>query len=54
MEGYVVRVTRAFSYGETRRVVGKYVRPNFVPAHARHWQQGARVFNGKPPENAVN
>lgn len=53
MEGYVVRVARAFAYGETRRVVGKYVRPHFVPAHARHWQQGARVFNGKPLESVM-
>lgn len=30
MEGYVVRVSRGFSYGEFRRVVGKYVKPDFV------------------------
>jgi hypothetical protein len=30
MEGYVVRPTRSYSYGEFSRVVGKYVKPNFV------------------------
>jgi hypothetical protein len=34
MEGYVVRLARRFSYGEFRRSLGKFVRPNF--AAGRH------------------
>lgn len=37
-EGVVVRVTRAFEYGEFRQVVGKYVRFNHVQTHG-HWMR---------------
>ncbi len=37
-EGYVVRVTREFGYGDYRRVVGKYVRASHVHTHA-HWMR---------------
>ncbi len=39
MEGYVVRVARRFSYGEFRRVVGKYVKPNFAPGRHNYHRQ---------------
>ena len=38
-EGYVVRTARGFSYGEFRRCVGKFVRPNHV-ATTKHWMFG--------------
>jgi hypothetical protein len=47
LEGYVVRVARRFTYGEFKHVVAKYVRPDFVPGHARHWRSGPKVFNGR-------
>jgi hypothetical protein len=47
-EGYVVRVARAFDYGEFKHVVAKFVRPDFVPGHARHWKAGPKVYNGNP------
>lgn len=34
MEGYAVRLARRFSYGEFRRSMAKFVRPNF--AAGRH------------------
>ncbi len=39
MEGYVVRVARRFSYGEFRRVIGKYVKPNFVAGRHNYHRQ---------------
>jgi len=39
MEGYVVRVARRFGYGEFRRVVGKYVKPNFVAGRHDYHRQ---------------
>ena len=39
MEGYVVRVARSFSYGEFRRVVGMYVKPNFVAGRHDYHRQ---------------
>lgn len=39
MEGYVVRVARSFSYGEFRRVMGKYVKPNFAPGRHNYHRQ---------------
>lgn len=44
-EGYVVRVADAFPYRDYRRLVGKYVRANFVPAHAKHWAHQEIVKN---------
>jgi hypothetical protein len=45
-EGYVVRVARSFSYGEFRKVVGKYVRKNHVLTVKHHWRAQAVVPNG--------
>ncbi|HVY62899.1 MAG TPA: RNA ligase family protein [Planctomycetota bacterium] len=45
MEGYVVRVARAFRYGDFRRFVGKYVRAGHVTTHDR-WMHGPVVPNG--------
>ena len=39
MEGYVVRVTREFSYREFRDCVGKFVRPDHVQTHGGHMRQ---------------
>lgn len=36
-EGYVVRVTRSFAFGEFRRVVGKYVQAGHVQT-THHWR----------------
>lgn len=44
-EGYVVRVTRQFHYGEFRNVVGKYVRASHVHTHG-HWMRQAIEVNG--------
>ena len=44
-EGYVVRVTREFGYGEFRRVVGKYVREGHVDEAAHHWKYQKVVPN---------
>ena len=44
MEGYVVRATRQFSYGEFRRLVAKYVRPNHVTSSS-HWKYQKREWN---------
>jgi hypothetical protein len=38
MEGYVVRVTRAFHYKEFRNCLAKYVRKNHVAAETYHWK----------------
>lgn len=38
-EGYVLRTYRGFSYGEFRRCVGKFVRPNHVTT-SKHWMFG--------------
>lgn len=45
-EGYVVRVTREFGYGEFRKVVGKYVREGHVDEAAHHWKYQQVVVNG--------
>jgi hypothetical protein len=37
MEGYVVRLERAFKYAEFRRCVAKFVRPNYVTTES-HWR----------------
>lgn len=41
-EGYVMRVARAFGYGEFRSCVGKFVRQGHVQT-AKHWKHGQRV-----------
>lgn len=40
-EGFVVRVTRQFSYDEFSKCVAKYVRPNHVQDDAEHWLKTA-------------
>lgn len=45
MEGYVVRLRRAFTYSEFRRCVGKYVRAGHVTS-SHHWKHEALVLNG--------
>lgn len=45
-EGYVVRVRRAFSYGDFRRVVAKYVRSQHVSGET-HWFFGKRLVENK-------
>ncbi len=42
-EGYVIRIADSFKYGDFRKSVAKWVRPNHVQT-VRHWRQGAR-FN---------
>jgi len=42
-EGYVVRLAEGFKYGEFRKSVAKFVRPNHVQT-VRHWRQGARFI----------
>ena len=44
MEGFVVRVTRKFHYGEHRKVVAKWVRKGHVVTHG-HWMREAIVKN---------
>lgn len=44
MEGYVVRLARRFSYGEFRRSMAKFVRPNF--AAGRHDYHRVLELNG--------
>lgn len=45
-EGYVVRIADGFSYGEFRRVVGKFVRKGHIQT-AKHWMLGQEI---KPNE----
>jgi hypothetical protein len=44
-EGYVIRVTRRFSYGEFRNSVGKYVREGHVDETRHHWKNKLMVPN---------
>lgn len=44
-EGYVVRVSRSFTFAEFRRVVGKYVRANHVQT-THHWKAKMVEPNG--------
>lgn len=44
-EGYVVRVTRSFAFGEFRKVVGKYVRKGHVQT-THHWKRSVMIPNG--------
>lgn len=39
-EGYVVRVRRAFNYGEFSKCVAKFVRPNHVRNTVHNWKSG--------------
>jgi hypothetical protein len=41
-EGYVLRLTREFSYGEFRKCVGKYVRKDHVQT-VKHWMYGQKM-----------
>jgi hypothetical protein len=41
-EGYVVRVTDKFSFGEFKKKVGKYVRKNHVQT-VKHWMHGQPI-----------
>ena len=45
-EGYVVRIADAFSYGQYRRCVGKYVRRGHIQT-ARHWMHGRAIEPNK-------
>jgi len=47
-EGYVVRVTREFAFGEFRRVVGKYVRAHHVQT-SHDWRRQAIMPNRMQP-----
>lgn len=42
-EGYVVRLTESFSYGEFRFKVGKYVRKNHIQT-VKHWMNGQPII----------
>lgn len=42
IEGYVVRLTDSFTYGEFRRSVAKYVRKGHVQT-TKHWRLGQRI-----------
>lgn len=44
-EGFVIRVSRRFSFGEHRKVVAKWVRPGHVTSSS-HWKQQAIRVNG--------
>jgi hypothetical protein len=46
MEGYVIRVADGFSYGNFRKCVAKFVRPNHVVT-AKHWMYGQAVKPNK-------
>lgn len=41
-EGYVIRLSDSFSYGDFRKSVAKFVRPNHVQT-AKHWFEGQRM-----------
>ena len=45
-EGYVVRLTESFKYGDFHKAVAKYVRPNHVKTEDHHWKIKAIVENG--------
>lgn len=45
MEGYVIRLAREFSYGEFRKSVAKFVRPNHVQTVKHHWASQPVVPN---------
>ena len=45
-EGYVVRVDKAFNFGDFRTNVGKYVRENHVQT-VKHWMHGRAVTPNK-------
>ena len=44
-EGYVVRTTKAFSYGQFRLCVSKFVRKNHVNKSVHHWRSSAIIPN---------
>lgn len=43
VEGYVVRLTDSFGYGEFRKSVAKYVRKDHVQT-TQHWRHGQRII----------
>lgn len=45
MEGYVVRIADGFKYGDFRKYVGKFVRPDHVTSKS-HWRYSAITPNG--------
>lgn len=45
-EGYVVRLADAFSYGEYKTCVGKFVRKGHVQTTKHHWMAQAVIKNG--------
>jgi len=45
MEGWVLRVADAFSYGEFKTHVAKYVRAGHVPLHGGHWKRAPVIPN---------
>lgn len=45
-EGYVIRATDAFTYGQFRKSVAKYVRKGHVQTAKHHWQSQAVIPNG--------
>ncbi len=44
MEGYVIRLADSFTYGEFKKSVSKYVRPNHVTS-AAHWRHKRLIKN---------
>lgn len=50
MEGYVVRVTDPFPFGDYRRLVGKCVRDKFHMPQNGKWRYAAPVFNAPKSE----
>lgn len=44
-EGFVIRPSRSFSYGEFKNVVCKWVRPNHVDKSRHHWRSTAIIPN---------
>lgn len=41
-EGYVMRLRDGFSYGEFRKYVGKFVRPDHIKT-TKHWMHGQEM-----------
>lgn len=45
-EGFVVRTADGFPYSAFRSHVAKYVRPNHVQTHDKHWIHDQIKLNG--------
>lgn len=52
-EGFVMRKTRAFKYGEFKTCVAKWVRPNHVQTN-KHWMMGQAVEPNKMSTKEIN